>query len=310
MGRERKTLLTLAILMLATSAVLQPYAAWLNREKYPHEDGRKPIPGLQEVPEGTLADLAGFVTHLPIVVLEFDAGSNPGKHAVWNSRKQYAEPAETDPFAFGRFSLIDNGVRNTLADKPAVETRIRSRYRGLTSLNFPKKQYLLRALNDDGTPRPVDLLGMGAADSWILNISHIDKSLLRNYLCLNVASRVMGYAPETRFCEAFRKRGDRYEYIGVYLLMEPVAYGPDRVDITKYDPRHAECAFILRRDRFQEDTVILDTYATVRRWSAGFLEVKYPGQRRLRPRSVRYIEEPGSRLERALYSEEKDRFLR
>ena len=306
--QPRTVMLSLAFLLVAFSAVMQPTAAYLNRERYPHEKAAAPVAGMTEAPSGTAAELSAFVTHLPIVVLEF--AGEPGKHALWDSRRQYAMSAEGNPFAEGVFRLYhsDKGA-NRLTDAPSVETRIQARYRGLTSLNFPKKQYLIKTLAPDGSQNPVDLLDMGLGWEWVLNISHIDKSLMRNYLCLNVASRIMGYAPETRYCEAFRKRGDSYEYLGVYLLMEPVDRGDSRVKLTKYNPRHAESAYLLRRDRFQENSVVLDTYATLNKLSAGYLEVLYPGRKKITARTVLYVERDLGRLEKALYSDDKAEFL-
>lgn len=307
----RKTLLFLAAALVVVSVAARTSAVYFARERYPHELGPRPEPGgMRSVPPGTLAQLAGFETHLPIVVLEFER--DPGRRGVWDGRKQYLVPIENeeDAFADGILRLYHDGEgMNRLSDAPVLETRIRSRLRGLTSMRFPKKQYVINMYREDGTRNKVDVLGMGEGWKWVLNISHIDKSLMRNYMCLNIASRIMGYAPETRYCEAFRKRGDSYEYLGVYLFMEPVARGKSRIPLTKYNPRHAQTAYLLRRDRYQPGGVILDTYATVNRLSTNFLEVKYPGKSRITPQTVAFIEEDVGRLERALYSTDRGEFL-
>lgn len=303
-----KTLMLLSLALIAAASVTHMVTSYRNRPLYPHERARPPVPGMKEVPRGTIEALTEFETHLPIVVVEFE--KEPGIQSVWNYRKGYVVKSEDDPYADGFFRLYNNEHgRNRLTDAPSVETKIQARLRGVSSSKFPKKQYQIKMINQDGTRNELDILGMGADWEWVLNISHIDKSLIRNYMCLNIGARIMGYAPETRYCEVFRKRGDDYEYIGVYLLMEPVARGKNRVALTKYNPRYAKTAYLLRRDRFQEGGVVLDTYATVNRLSHNFLEVKYPGRKVITARSVKFIEDDISELERMLYSENRREFL-
>ena len=42
---------------------------------------------------------------------------------------------------------------------------------------------------------------MPKESEWVLNGPFLDKSLMRNYLALNVASNIMEYAPRVKFCE-------------------------------------------------------------------------------------------------------------
>lgn len=306
----RNTLLLAALGLVAVSAAVLTAASYFGGEKYPHELGARPQPGMRSVPTGTLEELAEFETHLPIVVVEFDG--EPGKRDVWDGRKQYAVPIENEEEAYaeGYFRLLHNeGGMNRLADAPVIESRVEARLRGLSSMRFPKKQYMLYMYQEDGSRNEVDVLGMGADWKWVLNISHIDKSLMRNYMVLNISLRIMGYAPESRYCEVFRKWDDRYEYMGVYLLMEPVARGKTRLPLSKYNPRHAQAAYLLRRDRFQPNGIILDTYATINGLSMNYLEVKYPGASKITEKTVAFIDADVSEVERALYSENRTEFL-
>lgn len=198
---------------------------------------------------------------------------------------------------------------NRLTDAPALTTRIIARLRGFSSMKFPKHQYLIRMLAEDGGRNEVDVLGMGAEWEWILNISYIDKSLIRNYLCMNIAARAMGYAPEMRYCEVFQKRGGQYEYLGLYLLMESIKRGPNRVAISKYDPSYAETAYILRRDRYDDRGIILDTYGSIHNLAEEFLGVRYPGRNTITDKTVAFIERDISRFEKALYSNEVKEFI-
>ncbi|WP_051993195.1 CotH kinase family protein [Clostridium sartagoforme] len=79
------------------------------------------------------------------------------------------------------------------------------RLRGNTSINYAKKQYFIKLINDDGSENTQDIFGMGEEYEWILNISYIDKSLIRNYLALSLSSKIMENVPEARYCEVIIK---------------------------------------------------------------------------------------------------------
>ncbi len=308
-NNPRKLLTLLALGLLAVAAVTNVAMVYRNRHRYPHELAPPPIPGRKELPAtGTLTELSDFVTHLPIVVMELE--QDPPPPTRWDSRKRYSVVVTDDPYVNGSLGLFRSETgANRLTDAPALQTKIKIRLRGVSSVEFPKKQYLIKTVHDDGSRKNVDVLGMGADWEWILNNPHIDKSLLRTYMCLNLAGRIMEYAPDTRYCEAFRKRGDEYEYLGVYLLIENINRGPNRLNVAKYNPRYAKAAYLLRRDRFQENGVILDTYATVERLARNHLEVKYPGRKKITAATVRYIEADVSAVEKKLYSMDNNEFV-
>lgn len=308
-NHARNVLLWMALALVAVSAVAHPAATYLGRKRFPHEVGPRPVPGMKTAPKGA-DEMRAFATHLPIVVVEFE--KEPGRHAAWDAANDYTVPVPGDPYTEGIFCLYDDpgSGENRLSDSPALKTKVRARLRGRSSIQFPKKQFLIKMYDDRGAEKEVDILGMGKAAEWILNISHIDKSLMRNYMCLQIASRIMGYAPETRYCEAFRKRGDEYEYLGLYLLMEPVSRGKSRINLTKYNPRHAKTSYLLRRDRYQVDGVVLDNFAAVHRLANNFLEVKYPSKRRITAKTITFIEDDINRIEKALYSEDRTEFLK
>lgn len=308
---EKKTMAVLAFLLLAGSAVLLTAAAHAKRNnpRFPHQSAQQPVPGMKEVPTGTLEDLAEFKTHLPIVVLEFTDGE-PKRHAMWDDSEQISKAVEEDPFASGYFRLYYNDYSpNTLSDRPIIETRIRARLRGFSSLAFPKKQYLIKMETDTGAENHVDVLGMGAEWEWILNISQADKSLLRNYMAYTLAGELMEYAPEARYCEAFRKREDQYEYLGVYLIMESIKRGKNRLPLTKYEPHHAQTAFLVCRNRFDLTALMLDTYGTVHGLTDKIVSLRYPRPKKVTRRTINYVEKEISRFEEALFSKNTDAFL-
>lgn len=305
----RRKALILAIILIVVPSVVAVAVGYSNRALYPHERALPPVAGLKELPvKARLDELAEFQTHLPILVLEFS--EEPQIHAEWDDERGYMVRIIADPFVEGSFSLYNNETKpNRLTDEPEFATKIRARLRGNTSMRFPKRQFFIKMVNEDGSQNEVDVMGMGADWEWIVNISYIDKSLLRNYMCMAIAERVMGYAPETRYCEMFQKRGDEYEYMGVYLVMESIKRGKSRINLAKYDPFHAETPYILCRDRYSDRNVILDTYSSIHDFSLGYLAVRYPSDKRITDKSVAFIEADVTRFEKALYSDNPAEFI-
>lgn len=269
-----------------------------------------------------------FETNLPIVILELDgeladyktflnlgqnvaatiAGKLDGK--VGNNGVMEMVYEDTDPYITGTISVIDGGNHdNHLKDEVVASSRIRIKKRGHTSYTFDKPQYLIKTV-DGELENPIDLLEMGEADSWILNGSMADKSMLRNYLSYRIASEAGGSAlsPDCRYCEVLLVTENGYEYQGVYLLQEAVSRGKERVDIEQYKPKNSYTGYIVRRDRFTNFDVMLDTYGRLNSLAPEWIGVKYPSQARLTEASRQYIEADFSKIEQVIYSESEDTF--
>ena len=309
--RAKFIILAFALMLIAIPFAIQ--AAALSAGKQPifhHQFGPAPIAGMSEVPDGTLEELADFKTNLPIVVMDVD-GQPFHTPSVWDNDKGYQVSVIYDPYNEGTLSLFDSadGI-NRLTDTPALQTNIHTRIRGFSSLSYPKKQYLIKMLNEDGAHNPQNVLNLGSEWEWVLNISFIDTSLLRNYMSYNIAREIMGIAPKTRFCEVFLNDHGIYQYQGLYLFIDTIKQGEDRVPITDYNPAFTESAYLLKRDRYNEDDIILDTYGTRNGLTAEYLSIKYPSQNIITEDTVRYIENDISAFEEALFSEDVNEFLR
>lgn len=258
----------------------------------------------------TLTVDESFTSNLPLVVL--DTGEQePRRNSYYDHDRGYYVPLDIDPYAYGTFSLLDreNGV-NRLSDAPVLTSSVKLRVRGNSSGNYDKRQYLLRFTDEDGGRRRQDLLGMGADSDWILNVSFIDKSLLRNYLAYTAAGEIMSYVPDTHFCEVVWRRGDHYEYEGVYLLMEMISVGKNRVDLPQFAENSANLPFLIRRDRYNLTGTILNNYAAREKLLPGFLDVKWLDKEVLSEMSVQRITAQIDRFEEALFAGEFEDFIR
>lgn len=80
-------------------------------------------------------------------------------------------------------------------------------------------------------------------DDWILYGPFIDHSLIRNAVIYELARRTGEWAPRTAFLELFESEArvedtppgwpgeDELNYSGLYLLVEKIEEGGDRVDV-------------------------------------------------------------------------------
>lgn len=140
----------------------------------------------------------------------------------------------------------ESGGRNDLNSAQIhFDGKIGIEIRGQTSQMFPKKQYGIEIQDEAGIDKDVSLLGMPAGSDWVLNGPYSDKSLMRNYLAYEFSNRIGRYATRTRFVEVFLntsrdKEIQAQHYMGVYLLIEKIKRGEDRVPIQSLQPTHKD----------------------------------------------------------------------
>jgi subtilisin-like proprotein convertase family protein len=103
------------------------------------------------------------------------------------------------------------------------------RYRGQSSMGFPKKGYALDTETINGENFEVPLLGMPLNHKWVLYASYNDKTLLRNVLSYQLFSDMVNYSVKTRFVELVLNGN----YRGVYVLIEKIKRGKDHVPVSK-----------------------------------------------------------------------------
>ncbi len=257
----------------------------------------------------TLTVDSSFTSHLPLLLLD-TGGQEPKRNSYFDSDQGYYVPLDTDPYAYGTISVLDSGDGlNRLSDTPALVSHVKLRLRGNSSGNYDKKQYLLRLTDSEGHRISKNLLHVGTGSEWVLNVSFIDKSLLRNYLAYTAAGQIMPYTPDTRFCEVICKDGDSYYYQGVYLLMESIAVESDRIRLPDFSENSENLPFLLRRDRYNLTGTILKNYASRNELLSGFLDVKWPDKDVLSQQAIERITEQIDAFEQALFAQDYDTFI-
>jgi hypothetical protein len=154
-------------------------------------------------------------SNLPIIVI-----NTPNKVEIPNEPKITAD-----------MGIIFNGegVVNKISDPfNHYKGKIGIEVRGQSSQGFPMKSYSVELRDLAGNDLDQSLFGLPAESDWVMYAPFTDKTLMRNFLAYNM-SRAMGrWAPRCRHVEVIIN-GD---YKGVYIFMERIKRGPDRVNIS------------------------------------------------------------------------------
>jgi len=304
----RKKSTILVFFLLCTAIILSLVSRTVSTEdNYKYSDKNVLLDSQQEVPnEIIISD--NYESHLPIVVVDFK-GDIPHPDKVWDPALGYAKSIDFDPYAYGDVYIMDSlSDLNSLDSRPILESKMKIRVRGNSSVTFNKKQYMLKLLDDEGKKNPHNVLGLGEEWEWILNVSMADKSLLRNKLCLDIAREMMPFVADSEYCELFIKDEDTYSYQGVYLMFESIKKGSDRVNLIDYDKSVDGFSYLLKWDRYEDDAVILENYSSINGLTDEFIRVKYPDKDVLSATAIDNITNEINDFEEALFSMESASF--
>lgn len=196
-------------------------------------------------------DVADFSSNLPVMI-------------AWTAQPRPNLEANT-PVGLAVFE--PDGDRTALVAATS-SGRARLRIRGSSSASLDKKNYdleLWAADSEDDRPEP--LLGLPEDADWVLHApSYWDDALIRNALGYALSNDIGRYAPRTRFFELFLADGSGTvslsDYAGLYVLVEEIERGSDRVDVARLGPEDTEGTavtggYVFKRDRSDEsDTEI------------------------------------------------------
>jgi len=178
-----------------------------------------------------------FSSNLPLFVIDGN-----------NSRIHHSVPS------IFKVSIIEPNENNEsrLDMPPSYQGNVRIQIRGSSSLRFPKKQYKFTTLSPFGKNEDVSLIGMPKEHKWILYAPYSDKTLMRNYIAYKKIREINEkkyYAPRSRFVEVLKLMHGKYNYEGVYLLVEKIKIDKHRVNIKKTKANRITGGYILKIDK-------------------------------------------------------------
>ena len=238
-----------------------------------------------------------FCTHLPIIKLDTDGQEMLLIDTEYENGLLGTIPLDVN----GKVDVIDNDkTNNHLADNPTLSVLSNMRIRGNSSKWYDKSSYKLSFINDDGSEnKEVGLLGMEPHDEWALHGPYLDRTMIRNYLCLNISGQIMPYTPDVRFCELFLNG----KYKGIYVAMETVARGEGRVEISRYDEGDIMSSYLLTLNWYNDNPNNIEpftSYTKMMDFNAN-MRIMYPAEK-LTDKTKERITQQVSYYEKTLYS--------
>lgn len=272
----------------------------------PHEED--PLSGIN----GDFTVNEAFSSHFPLIIMDMDGKEPPITTMPSEGEKRYVTVEGVDPYVPGSVSIIDNedGV-NRPWDQPAAESLMMIERRGNNSMHYEKAQYHIKLVTESGQDNDLNLLNMGEESEWVLNGSMADKSMMRNYLAYRVSSRIIPFTPDSRYCEVIFKNGDQFIYQGVYLLIESIKQGPDRVNISDFAASQPFNSFLLRRDRYDETDgrlIGIDPLLGSVKKHESYFYCLYPTRKNNTEQQKAYIKNTITTIEKVLYSDDPGEF--
>ena len=250
-----------------------------------------------------------FCTHLPIIKIDTNGKTIPGEpilDASSGHTLQYTMSETGEETILSKLSVIDNvGENNHTEDASSVSSDIRIRIRGNSSRHFEKKGYIIKMITSGGLNNPQSLIGMDAHHEWALHGPYLDKTLIRNYICYNLAGDIMGYSPNVRFCELILNG----EYRGLYLLTETITAGKmgARLELSVNKKDNSFSGYLLRLDRGSNTELKnINNFTSYTYKTDSKVNIVYPGNANLTPFLASGICEDFSDFEKALYSYDYD----
>ena len=248
-----------------------------------------------------------FCSHLPVVSIDTNGIDIPGRTYLDEEGKtKYTVTDDGKDFVHGVISVIENrGKNNHSTDTPSLVCEMDINVRGNTSRKFKKAGYAIRLTDSAGFNLDASMMGMDAHHEWVLHGPILDASLIRNYICYNMAGEIMEYAPNIRFCEVFVND----EYLGIYLMMESVSAGDvnSRLNLSVNKKNNTFSGYCLRLDRGSNTEIKnLDVFSMYTYKQFGILNLEYPGSKNITETLKENIEKDFSAFERALYSNDEN----
>ena len=210
------------------------------------------------------SEVANFNSNLPIIILDsfgYNIDAESSETIEYPYRNVYSVFIDTN----------DTG-RATVKDEPDCQIRAGMRVRGQTSVYFPKKQYRFETWGyEDEDDEHVSIFGMPADSDWIIHGPYTDKTLIRNHLTYRLARDMGYYAVRTQLCEVFNNQNDGEvtysDYAGVYVFMEKIKIGGERLQSEKLEPTdNAEPeisgGYVIKQDKGTTTTPIPNYFIT------------------------------------------------
>ena len=256
---SRRTIFILMIPFLVLFLMMLPLIEKSEFKKRTHQHKE------MSTDTSTMLDFSDIDTHLPVITIDTHENKIPGESIKEvKGRYEVAEDGESE---------IRASIQLYEGQSLPQEMSAMIHYRGNSSRSFRKKSYDLNFIDKNQNKKNVSILGMEADNNWALHGPYLDRSLLRNYLAMNLTGEIMNYAPNVRYVEVFVNN----KYEGLYLLMEKISKSEGRLALTSPENNSDMTSYIVEYDRPYRMDSTLDNFLTYTYKSfPSAAELKYP----------------------------------
>lgn len=202
-------------------------------------------------------ELPTFFSDLPIVVID-----TFGQELIKASRATSHVCSCTCTGAFGCSATDAKDVNSTAA----------VRVRGNSSArDHIKKSFAVEFQDEKGNAIDANWFGLSKDDDWVLYGPEPDLTFMRNFITYHMGRESGEYAANTKFVEVFlildnsKKLDYDKHYHGLYVAMDRIERGSDRVNVKKLDPQvdpSGGYIFKYDNDNIDDDDIVFRTKAT------------------------------------------------
>ena len=173
-------------------------------------------------------DVADFDSNLPLVVVH-----------------TFGDVISATSLAPSYLHVVDRGAdgRASITGPADFSGPAGFRVRGKSTAGRVKASYAVETWDEERNDKDVSIFGFPEESDWVLyGPYNFDRAMIRNALMYELSNQVGRYAVRTRFVEVFRtieRRNIRAsDYFGVYVFMEKIKRGENRVDVEALLPEH------------------------------------------------------------------------
>lgn len=159
-------------------------------------------------------------------------------------KAMHADPAH-ETYCYGSLSYFSTEDRYDFSSSFSLKGR------GNATWEDEKKGYALKLYESDdySDKNKIAVSGMGKSANWTLISNHRDRTLIRNALAQTLAAKLgMENAVEYVFADLYLNG----EYKGLYMLMEKVESGKEKVDINEAEKDSLAGGYLLEFDNYYD----------------------------------------------------------
>jgi hypothetical protein len=189
------------------------------------EPGKAPSAVVSRTYVALAADVLNFSSNLPIVIVDSSRQGIGGGVVRVSS------------------VVIDRGEqgRAKITDPADFAGRAGMRRRGSSTAGQAKPSYAFEVWDETNQDRDVSILGLPADSDWVLYAPFsFDRVLINNAFVFDLSNQIGRYAVRTRFVEMYLNANDETvsasDYVGLYIFMEKIKRGEERVNVEKLQP--------------------------------------------------------------------------